>query len=496
MNKRKLIGMAIGSATLLSSTSLICNAEEKQVKPIAQAQNKPNILWIMLEDWCPDLSCYGTKGILTPNVDKLASEGIRYTNAYCTSPVCSPSRSAMMTGFHQNFIGAHQHRTKTKKLLPNGIKTLPVLLKEAGYYTARMKSGKTDCNFKADLGFKGKDWKGRKEGQPFFVQATLAGTHRTWQRDPNRPIDEKDIELPPYYADTPLSRRDWANGLEQMQICDREVGEFLKLLKDDGLADNTVVILIGDNGRCHIRGKQFLYDSGLRVPLIIRWPGVVKPGQVCNDMVQTIDITKTILNIAGAKSPYELHGKDLFGPEVKKRKYVFAARGKMDDTHDAMRMIRSRKHKLIHNLMPERAWLQFNNYKETRYPMLAEMNVLNMQGKLNPVQAAFFAPKKPEFELFDMEKDPHEINNLADDPKYASVKNELLSELQKWRELINDKGVSDEFRKGGWPSKYPTKTLEEWQEVVEKWKPWVFRKLNEKGTHPFKKAKGHKKKNK
>ncbi len=450
----------------------------------AAKEKRPNVVWMMLEDWCPDFSCYGTKGIQTPACDRLAEQGIRYENAFCTAPVCSASRSAMMTGFHQNYIGANQHRTKNKQPLPDGIKPLPALLKEAGYFTCLMKSNKTDCNFMAELGLVSKDWKERAPGQPFFAQITFSGTHRAWGRDPVRPIHENDIELPPYYADTPFNRRDWANGLEQMQVCDRQVAEILQRLDDEGLAENTLVFLIGDNGRCHIRGKQFLYDPGLHVPLIVRWPGVVEPGQVRGELVQTIDITATILKAAGIEPSHPLHGKDLFGPEVKERKYLFAARDKMDDTHDAMRMVRSKKFKLIHNLMPERPWLQYNEYKEKQYPMLAEMNVLHLQGKLTPVQAAFFAPTKPEFELFDLENDPHETNNLAGDPNHADVKAELLDELNRWRKSVNDQGVSEEFRTGGWPATYPTRTLEEWQEKLEAWKPWVFRAPGSKVKHP------------
>lgn len=457
----------------------------------ASGSSRPNVVWIMLEDWNPDMSCYGTKGIETPGCDKLASEGIRYTRAFTTAPVCSASRSAMITGFHQNYIWGNQHRTAKdmKRALPYGIKPLPAMLKDAGYFTCLMKSRKTDCNFTDDLGFMGKDWGDRKDGQPFFAQITLAGTHRKWQRDPQRPIDVADIELPPYYADTPLARRDWANGYEQMQICDRQISGLLKRLDDEGLADNTIVFVIGDNGRCHIRGKQFLYDGGLHIPMIVRWPGKVAPGQVIGDLVYSIDITATILKAAGVTPAYELHGKDLFGREVKDRKYIFAARDKMDDTHDAIRMVRSKKYKLLHNLMPERAWLQYNWYKEAMYPMLSEMNVLNLQGKLNAVQAAFFAPTKPEFELFDLEKDPHEINNLADDPGHAKIKAELLGELNKWRSDIKDQGVSDEFRKGGWPATYPTRTLEEWQKSLEKFKPWVFREPGAKPAGRAKKSK-------
>ncbi|AWW33065.1 sulfatase [Echinicola strongylocentroti] len=452
-----------------------------------KAAPRPNIVWIMLEDWSTDLGCYGTEGIQTPFTDTLASQGARYTNAFCTSPVCSTSRSAMITGFHQNYIGAQQHRTaeKDKEVLPHGIKPLPLLLKEAGYYTALMKSAKTDANFKGDLGFMGDDWKDRKKGQPFFAQITLTGTHREWKRDPLNPIATEEVVLPPYYADTPFARRDWANGLEQMQLCDREIGEILSRLEDEGLVENTLVILIGDNGRCHIRGKQFLYDPGIQVPLIMRWPGVVGTGQVSDDLVQSIDVTASILDVAGARPKTQLQGRSLFSDALSPRQYIYAARDRMGSTHDAMRTIRSKEYKLIHNLMPERAWLQYSGYKEDNYPMLAEMSVMYLEGKLNEDQAKFFAPTKPEFELYHISKDPYELQNLAYDKAYGAIKDQLLGELYAWRKSIQDQGVSQEFRMGGLPSTYPTRTLEEWQKRYEQWKPYVFRSTENDEPHPF-----------
>lgn len=476
---------------------------------------RPNVLWITIEDWSPDLSCYGTKGIETPHVDKLASEGVRFERAFTTSPVCSTSRSAMMTGFHQNYIGAHQHRTDDKQPLPFGIRPIPHLLADAGYFTCLM-SWKTDCNFLPDTKeelFMGVDWKERNPDQPFFARITFGGTHRAWKRDPARPIDIADVELPPYYPDTPFIRRDWANGLEQMQLVDREVGELLKRLDDEGLADNTIVFFIGDHGRCHIRGKQFLYDEGTRIPMIVRWPGKIVAGQVSNDLVMSIDICATVLDAAGVTPPVALHGQNLFGDEVKQRKYVFAARDKMDDTHDAMRSIRSGDHKLILNLMPERAYCQFSFYKEGAYPPLAELNVLNLQGKLTPEQAAFMSSSKSEIELFDLGNDPHEIHNVVNVPKYADIKAELLRELEDWRSnVIHDQGVADDFRAvgvfpevnplptvGQWvqdhaqdydfktlgvPGWYPTRTLEEWQQVRKAWEPWVFREPNSDMKRP------------
>lgn len=431
---------------------------------------RPNILWIMIEDWSTDLSCYGAPLVQTPFIDKLADEGVRFERAYTTSPVCSTSRSAMMAGFHQNYIGAHQHRTKNKKPLPYGIKPIPHLLEEAGYFTATMASAKTDCNFTTQKKlFMGKSWRDRQPGQPFYVQATLAGTHRNFVRDPQRPIDADKVKLPPYYPDLPLVRRDWANGLETVQVVDRQVGELLQQLEDDGLADNTIVFFIGDHGRCHIRGKQFLYEAGVRIPLIVRWPKHIQPGSVSGELVSSLDICQTIVELAGAEPTHRLHGHYLFGDEVGERKYIHFNRDKMDDTHDAMRGVRDDRYKLIHNLMPERAYCQLNEYKERQYPILALMNVLNMQGKLNPVQARFMAATKPELELYDLHEDPHEINNLADAHKHLEVKTRLLAELNRWRDEVKDVGVTDAFRGGGWSAEYPTKSLEQWQGVLKEW---------------------------
>lgn len=472
--------------------SIISCNNEKQI------EQKPNIVWIMLEDWGYQLSCYGEKGIQTPNIDRVASGGLRFTNAFCTAPVCSPSRSAMITGFHQNYIGANQHRTNgwsgfEKKPLPYGIQPITHLLEEAGYFTCFMASRKTDLNFTLDRPvFQGKDWSERAEGQPFYAQLTFAGSHRRWKRDAENPIDIDDVELPPYYPQTDLAKRDWANGLEAMQNVDRQVGEVMKRLEDEGLADNTVVFIIGDNGRCMPRGKQFLYDGGIQVPILVKWSGKVKPAQVSDDMVTTIDISKTILDIAGVKPDYKLHGANLLDESTKSRKFIFAARDKMDSTHDAMRAIRSRNFKLIHNLMPERAYCQYNNYKERSYPVLAQLNVMNLKGELTPEQALFMASTKPEFELFDLEDDPWELNNLATDPDYKEIKEELLAKLNNWREnVINDRGVTEEFRNGGWSAKYPTKTLEEWEDVLEKFKPWVTREPGVEMEHPFYPTKKH-----
>ncbi len=472
MNPRSRLGFALIVCVLSVLAVSRVHADEASQQDVAGRWQgeKPNILWIMIEDWSTDLSCYGAPLVQTPHIDKLASEGIRFEHAYTTAPVCSTSRSAMMTGFHQNYIGAQQHRTSNKKPLPYGIQPIPHLLQDAGYYTATMISAKTDCNFTTERPlFQGNHWKNRAQGQPFYVQATLAGTHRSFMRDPERPIDADKVKLPPYYPDVPLARRDWANGLETVQVVDRQVGKLLQQLEDDGLAENTIVFFIGDHGRCHIRGKQFLYEAGVHIPLIVRWPKHIRAGTVSNELVSSLDICQTIVKLAGEKPAHELQGLYLFGDALPRREYIHFNRDKMDDTHDAMRAVRDERYKLIHNLMPERAYCQYNEYKEAQYPMLALMNVLNMQGKLTADQARFMAATKPEFELYDLDEDPHELHNLADDPAHAKTKARLLAEIQRWQKEMNDEGVTDEFRHGGWPATYPTKTLAQWQAELAEW---------------------------
>lgn len=435
----------------------------------AIVDTRPNILFVLTEDWSQDLGCYGNHELKTPNIDDFAKEGRMYTKAYGTSPVCSPSRSAMMTGFYQYTIGAHQHRTAKKQPLPAGILPVPQLLEKAGYYTCNL-DGKTDCNFttKAPL-FQGmkKGWEGRAPGQPFFMQYSLHVSHRPFRRDTLNPIDPAKVTLPPYYPDTPLVRRDWADGYESMQIADRQFGEILAKLKKDGLEQNTLVVFIGDNGLCHARAKQFLYEDGMLVPMIIRWPGHIKPGEVNSDLVSTIDLSKTFVDVSGAKPEIPLQGLDLLDGSTSKQTAVFAGRDLMDETHDAMRAIRTHRFALIHNLMPERPWVQRNSYKESCYPAWDELNLLHLEGRLTPEQELFMAPSKPEYELYDMEKDPHQLHNLADDPAFSGVKADLSARLFAWQKEVKDPGVTEEFRQGGGDWRTPT-DKQFWKERVQK----------------------------
>ena len=436
-------------------------------------KSRPNVLLIILEDWGPFLHCYGEKEMFTPNLDKLAAEGRRYTNCFTSAPVCSPGRSSLMTGMSQYTTLSHQHRTKQKPALPPGVKAVPDLFRDAGYFTALGcgYSSKIDLNFEFNQAesYLGNDWSKRKPGQPFYAHLTLIDTHRSWHADPSHPIDPAKVTLPPWYPDTPLTRKDWALGLESAQVSDRLIGEIVARLKKEGLYDNTAIVITADHGVALPRAKQFLYDDGLHIPLIIRWPARAKAGTVSDELVSNVDIVPTMLALAGLPIPKTIQGHDLLNAAAQPRKYIFAGRDKMDETHDAMRAVRSQAFKYILNLMPERPYCQFNDYKERSYPGLAVLNVLHLQGKLPPKQDAFMQPSKSPEELYDLRTDPHELHNLAQDPACAPVLQELRAELDQWRKAVGDPGINDEFRKGGWSAKYPTRSLEEWQRIEQQW---------------------------
>jgi arylsulfatase A-like enzyme len=420
-----------------------------------EAKDMPNILWILSEDISPDLSCYGTEAVKTPNLDKLARQGVRYTNAFTTAPVCSASRSAMITGMYQTSIGVHHHRSHRDDgyTLPAPVRLITEYFREAGYFTANVKtaapgvrgSGKTDFNFKFKKPFDGSDWNRRQPGQPFFAQLSISVTHRGghWKNLRGKlknPVDPADVKLPPYYPDHAIARDDWTTYLNSIQLMDQYVGRILKRLDDEGLADNTVVIFIGDHGRCHVRGKQWLYDGGIHIPLIIRWPGKLKAGRVCDDLVSAIDISATVLKITGVEPPEYMHGRVFLGPDAKKRGCIIAARDRCDETVDRIRCVRTKQYKYIRNFMPQRPYTQLNRYKERSYPMLPLMKQLHAEGKLTPVQALFMARRKPDEELYDIRNDPYEIRNLVALPKHQMTLRKMRATLENWISETDDKG--------------------------------------------------------
>lgn len=414
------------------------------------ATTKPNVLWIYGEDLSPDLGCYGTPAVATPNIDKLAEEGTRFSNAFVTCPVCSPSRSALITGTYQTHFDAHNHRSNRDKPLRSDMKLITDCFREAGYFTCNSpgppynRRGKTDFNFQRNNPFDGIDWRERSDGQPFYAQINIPDTHRTFKPDPERPINPDDVALPPYYPDHPLIRKDWTLYLETIQLLDKKVGRILKRLDDEGLTENTIVFFISDHGRAHIRCKQFLYDGGIHIPLIVRWPDNIAAGAVSDELVSGIDFMPTSLSLTDIDIPEYVQGQVFLGDDATKRDAIFAARDRCDGTDDRIRCIRTKDYKLIRNYHPELPYMQFNAYKKNQYPLWTLIHVLAEKGELTDAQQHFLQQTRPKEELYDLRNDPYEVNNIADDKQYKNVLNGLSNRLDTWIETTGDMGETPE----------------------------------------------------
>lgn len=425
------------------------------VAPAVVRAAKPlNVFWILAEDMGPQLGCYGYPLVRTPNIDRLAAEGVRFTRAFTTAPVCSASRSALHTGMYQTAIGCHHHRSHRNDgyRLPEGVRLITHRLREHGYWTANIKTGiegitgagKMDFNFTAERPFDSTDWRERPADRPFFAEINFNEAHKgiafKEARQQNNLVDPDRVPLPPYYPDHPVVRNEFANYLDAINLLDTKIGVVLKMLDDTGLAENTALSYIGDNGRCLIRGKQWLYDAGVHVPMIVRWPGVLKPATVREDPVNTLDMAATSLHLAGIELPQNLHGQVMLGTGAKQRDWVFCARDRCDETLERIRSVHTRDYNYIRNFMPERPYTQPNKYIEGSYPTLRIMKELHAAGKLNAAQSLFMAERKPDEELYDLLADPHEIRNLAGSPLHQHIVRELRSKLDRWIEDTQDRG--------------------------------------------------------
>jgi N-sulfoglucosamine sulfohydrolase len=444
-SRRRFLQQA-GTAAALSSV-LQCAATAKE---------QPNVMWIYGEDMCADLGCYGTPLVSTPNLDRIAAEGARYTNCFTAAPVCSASRSGIITGMYQTSIDAHNHRSHRDDgyHLPPHVRLIPDYFRDMGYYCTNVRpvdyeykaGGKTDWNFKLDHKvWDGVDWADRAPGQPFYAQVNFQEPHRgpAWARAAQQEerINPDDVELPAWYADHPAIREDYALYLDAVNLLDKYTGHVMQRLEEEGVLDNTILIFFGDNGRCMFRGKQFLYDSGIHVPMMVRWPGHIEPGTVVDDFVNTIDLGPTCLQLCGMEPPEHMEGQVFLGPDADApREYIVAARDRCDETVDYMRCVRDDRYKYIKNYMPERPWSQPNNYKETSYPPYPLMRKMYEAGELTPGQAQFFLPEKPAEELFDIQADPNEFNNLANDPAHRQALELMRGRLDQWIAETGDRG--------------------------------------------------------
>ena len=449
------------------------------------AQSRPNILWISAEDISPDLGSYGDGYARTPNLDKLASQGVRFAKAFSVAPVCAPSRSAIITGMYATSIGSHHMRSKA--VPPAGVKAFPEYLRAAGYYCTN--NSKTDYNFEApptntppvtvwDESSRNAHWRNRAPGQPFFSVFNLIVTHESQIRTgPQefakntaalKPEDRHDparAVLPPYYPDTPIVRNDWARYYDLITAMDLQAAELLKQLEEDGLTENTIVFFWGDHGRGLPRAKRWLYDSGIHVPLIVRWPGQLRPGTVREDLVSLLDLAPTVLSLAGVPVPSHMQGQVFLGKgTAPRRQYVFAHRDRMDEAYDRMRAVHDGRYEYIRNFFPDRPYAQHIDYME-EMPTMREMRRVHKEhfnalspdyGKaMTEAQQLFFRPEKPAEELYDLSTDPHEVKNLANSEKHQSELIRLRQALEQWQKETKDLGsipeneLRERMRPGG-----------------------------------------------
>jgi uncharacterized sulfatase len=431
--------LTVGSVSLILS-AILCS--------LANAGDRPNIVWLSCEDISPHLGCYGYPEATTPNLDRLAEQGVRYTRAFTVTGVCATNRASIITGMYSSTNGNQFMRCSVN--LDRTVKLFPAYLREAGYYCTN--NSKTDYNITGDHGrcwdesSRKAHFRNRpKKDQPFFAVFNFTNTHESKIFNYQRPKNLTDIEIhdpdkmtvPPYYPDTIVTRSDWAHYYDNITSMDKLAAEILQQLEDDGLADDTIVMYWSDHGVGLPRAKRWIYESGTHVPLIVRIPekfrvdGQGEPGTVNDQLVSILDLTPTVLNLAGITVPDYMQANAFLGPHVgPPREYIYTIRDRMDERYDMIRAVRGKRYKYIRNYMPFNPWFQVINFMEQEHTM-KELRRLYAKGELRPEAAQFMADRKPIEEFYDLANDPHEVNNLISE---VHANPELKAELELLRE--------------------------------------------------------------
>jgi N-sulfoglucosamine sulfohydrolase len=417
--------------------------------PNAIAAERPNVLWITSEDNSPYLGCYGDKLAQTPHLDNLATQGVRYRNAFANAPVCSTARTTLITGMYASSLGAHNHRSRVA--IPAHFKLYPEHLRAAGYYCTN--NVKTDYNLAArrdiwDACSNRAHYRDRASGQPFFAVFNFTTSHESQVAPKGGKssfrVAPEDVVLPPYHPDTPEIRRDWANYYDQMTLMDEQVGRVLAELDEAGLADDTIVFYYADHGGALPRGKRNIHDSGTRVPMIVRFPekwahlAPAKPGEWVDDLVSFVDLPATLLSLCGVPVPEHYEGRPFLGErEAALREHVFLFRGRMDERYDTVRAVRDGQFRYVRNYSPHRPWGQHYSYPFQVLPSMRSWHAEFVAGRCNEVQAAYWKPKPPE-EFYVLTGDPFELSNRVASPKYAAhvdrLKQALRNEILETRD--------------------------------------------------------------
>ena len=452
------------------------------------AATPPNILLLVAEDLSPRIGAFGDEIARTPHLDQLAAEGVRFTRVFTTSGVCAPSRAALVLGRHQIATGTQHMRSRDGGYLavpPPDAKAFPERMRAAGYFTYQM--AKLDYQFSGPRSGSGPSsiwdaedddaqWSLRERGQPFFGMVNYLVTHEsgvmsplgTWPHslmhllsqglawyarrgfdDVVVPTDPARVVLPPYYPDLPAVRRDLARHYDNVQIMDAQVGALLERLDRDGLADRTIVVWTTDHGDGLPRAKRELYDSGIHVPMIIRWPERLRPaaygpGDVDDQLVSFVDLTVALLGMAGIDAPAGMHGRDFLDPDTRPREFVFASRDRIDTVHDRQRAVRSRRYKYVWSGAPDVPGGHPLAYRDNLESVRAMRRALDA-GRLDASQRRWYEAPGEE-RLFDLARDPHELHDVSADPAHAEALARMRAAFAAFRERVPDLSDQPESR--------------------------------------------------
>jgi len=441
-----------------------CDAPQQALTDQPVLPDRPNILWLVAEDLSPIIPAFGDDTVATPNLDRLAAEGVRYTRVFSTSGVCAPSRAALATGMYQNRIGAQHMRTTNvsgfgvdglipyEAVPPPFVKMHSQYFREAGYYTSN--NAKEDYQFRKavtawDDSSRTAHWRNRGPDQPFFSVFNFNITHESqiWVQaeNPLRVPEDLEVPIPPYLPDTAVAQRDVRQVYSNIVAMDEQVGQILEELEQDGLLESTVIFWYSDHGGPLPRQKRLLYDAGLQVPMIIRYPDRWRAGELDDQLISFVDFKSTALSLAGIEPPEYVDGRAFAGEfqSSESRQYIHAAADRFDRQYDTIRAVRDDRFKYLRNYHPERGYYLPLTYRE-QMPIMQELLRLRDQNGLTEAQSQWFRESKPAEELFDTLADPHELTNLALDPAYSDKLLELRAELDRWLSGFDDKGMMPE----------------------------------------------------
>lgn len=460
MDRREFLKTsAIAATGLLSGPGYSYSAEN--------TSQRMNILWITCEDMSPHLGCYGDKTVPTPNIDRLAHEGVRYTNAFSTTAVCGPSRHALITGMYPTSTYALHMRNHTRTsalkeikdpatrtfattrplyeaVPPPEVRCLTEYLRLAGYYCSN--NSKEDYQFRTpvtawDESSRQAHWRKRQPNQPFFSVFNFTITHESGifgeGRSP-KVVNPEDVPLPPYYPDTPVVRTDLAKHYDNIAVLDKQVGEVVDQLEEDDLLDKTIIFFFSDHGDGLPRSKRWVYDSGTHVPLIVRHPNKARASTTTDRLVCFADFGPTVLSLAGVNVPDHVHGVPFLGPqEAPPRKYVYFHRDRNGENRETIRAIRDKRFRYVRNYRPNEPYIKPLSYRD-RQAIMQELNRMIDENTLSDKQWQFRAKSKPMEEFYDTHTDPFEIHNLASNPKYFERMSKMRTALDAWITECND----------------------------------------------------------